>query len=118
VDTAFTGAGSARFCELLRSFESSSKSAPAIGDPSALRDAFRTAESSVKQAVALAPAEIKPDVTRLSSVYSEFLAALDTVNFDFSKMSPATVASLASQGTRDAATRVEAYTRTICKVGG
>jgi hypothetical protein len=95
VDTAFTGADSGQFCALIRSFnDDSSRIAPAANDPLALRDLFRSAEASIKQASAVAPGEIKADVSALSKVYSDFLGALETVDFNLAKLPPSVVCTL------------------------
>lgn len=119
VDTAFTGADSGRFCALISSFDAdSSRIAPALNDPLALRDLFRRSEASVKQAAAVAPGEIKADVGALSKVYSDFLAALETVDFNLAKLPPSVVSTLSAPDTQRASARVSAYTANVCKITG
>jgi hypothetical protein len=119
VDTAFTGADSGKFCALIRSFnDDSGRIAPASNDPLALRDLFRRSATSVKQAVAVAPAELKEDVGSLAKVYADFLAALESVDFNLTKLPPAVVSSLSAPETSRASARISAYTANVCKVTG
>lgn len=119
VDTAFTGADSAKFCTLIRSFnDDSGRIAPAANDPIALRDLFRRSATSVQQAAAVAPPEVKDDVGVLAKVYADFLTALESVDFNLTKLPPAALASLSTPDTMRASARISAYTTNICKVTG
>lgn len=119
VDTAFTGADSGKFCALIRSFnDDSGRIPPASNDPLALRDLFRRSATSVKQAVAVAPAELKEDVGSLAKVYADFLAALESVDFNLTKLPPTVVSSLSAPETTRASARISAYTANVCKITG
>ncbi|HTJ75529.1 MAG TPA: hypothetical protein VL337_09195 [Acidimicrobiales bacterium] len=119
VDTAFTGAGSATFCALIRSFnDDAGRIGPTSNDPLALRDLFRRSANSVKQAAAVAPAEVHDDVAVLAKVYADFLAALEPVDFNLAKLPPAVLATLSAPDTLRASARISAYTTNVCKVTG
>lgn len=119
VDTAFTGQGSTQFCTLLRTLnDNTDQVAPSMTDPNALRQALLKVQTGVRQASSLAPDEIKPDIVLLSSVYTETVAALEQVNFDFTKISPVTLSRLSSPEMQAVATRLQAYSANVCKVTG
>ena len=119
VDTAFTGADSGTFCALIRSFkDDSGRIGPSSSDPLALRDLFRRSATSVKQAVAVAPPEVKDDLGALANAYADFLAALESVDFNLTKLPPAVLSSLSAPETTRAAARMSAYTANVCKVTG
>lgn len=119
VDTAFTGQGSTQFCTLLRALnDNTDRVAPSLTDPNALRQALLNVQIGIRQASSLAPAEIRPDIDLLSGVYADVVAALEQVNFDFTKISPAALSRLSAPEMQTAATRVQAYSANVCKVPG
>ncbi len=116
VDTRFTGEGSAEYCRLARSYqEASSRLAP--GATADLRQLFQNAARDIVQAVGVAPAEIKPDVTLVADGFSALVGALGEVDYDFTRLPPDLIVRFQSQDFVTASTRVGAYSRNVCGIG-
>lgn len=117
VDTKFTGKGSTQFCNLAKTYsDKSGQLVPSISNPAQLRTLFKDLQVAVKEAVDVAPAEIKADVTLLASFYNDFANALDKVNYDFTKLPPDTAAKLQDPKFQAAATRLDAYSKQVCGI--
>jgi hypothetical protein len=115
VDTKFTGKGSAQFCALAKTYgDKSGQLVPSLNNPAQLRTLFKDLQAAVKQAVDVAPSEIKSDVTLLAGFYNDFATALDKVNYDFTKVPPDISRKLQDPQFQAAATRLDAYTKQVC----
>ena len=118
VDTAFTGAGSAEYCKLARTYaDAQGKLNPSNTTPD-LRQLFRDAARDIKAAVAVAPAEIKGDVQIVADGFNALVSALEPVNYDFTRLTPDLIARFMSADFTAASTRVAAYSRNVCGVSG
>jgi hypothetical protein len=115
VDTKFTGKGSAQFCALAKTYgDKSGQLVPSLSNPAQLRTIFKDLQVAVKQAVDVAPSEIKADVTLLANFYNDFAAALEKVNYDFTKVPPDISRKLQDPQFQQATTRLDAYTKQVC----
>jgi len=115
--SSFNGAGSDQFCGLLKSFSEQTKSSTSSAlDPIALRRLISQSQSTAQQAVSLAPSEIKADVTMLSGVYSDVLGAMEKSGLDVTKLDPAVLSRLSSSDVQAAASHVDTYLATVCKI--
>lgn len=118
VDTKFTGTGSTEYCRLARSYsDAQSKLNPTNVSPD-LRQLFQDAARDIRLAVAVAPAEINNDVQVVADGFSALVAALAPVNYDFTRLTPDLIARFMSAEFTAASTRVAAYARNVCGVGG
>lgn len=122
VDTVFTGQGSAAYCGLARNYAGAFDR---LGQPgsstSDLRAYYQAAGVAVQQSVGVAPAEIRPDVQVVADALQALIAALDKINFDLNKIGslpPELIARLMSQQFEDSSTRVAAYAKNVCGIGG
>src|SRR5262245_52615988 len=119
VDTKFTGQGSAEYCKLARTYQEASSKVGQGATPD-LRQLFQDAARDIQAAVAVAPAEIKPDVTLVAQGFAALVTALNNANYDFTKLSPDLILRFQSQDFVAASTRVGAYAKNVCgiNVGG
>ncbi len=118
VDTSFTGQGSAEFCNLARTYTDRSTSLAASATPAQLRTVAGEGQRAIAQAVTVAPAEIKGDVTVLSTAFGTLLSELEKVNYDATKVTPATFAPLQAPAFATSTQRFQAYVRDVCKISG
>jgi hypothetical protein len=116
---AFSGADSARFCEFTRTyydrFATLFAGLGSRSDPVALGRVVEQLTGSIRDAVGVAPGEIKADVQMLAAAASGFVAALRQANFDFAKVPPSAGARLQEPDVKAARDRVDAYVRTVCR---
>jgi FAD/FMN-containing dehydrogenase len=104
---SFTGEGSQEFCDLLRSNVTRlQQAASAIGsDPEQAKQLLRDSAPAVRQAAAVAPAEIKADATVLADGYDRLVATLDQGTPDYSAL-------LQLQASQN----LVVYARDVCKI--
>jgi hypothetical protein len=117
VDTRFTGEGSADFCQFITAFSQSQQGVTPSASPASLETAFRDSLDAIDQAVAVAPAEIKPDVVNISNSFKTVQAAAAEAGFDISKMSQSSLGALQNQNFLDSVTRLQAYLTNVCHTG-
>ena len=118
VDTNFTGQGSAEFCTLARTYNDRFTQIGANATPAQLRTVAREGQTAINQAVNAAPSEIKGDVQVIANAFGGLLTDLETVNYDVTKVTPATFAKLQAPEFATSSQRFQAYMRNVCKVGG
>ena len=115
-DTSFSGQGSGEFCTEARAYSERSGGLDPSATPAKLRADATEGQRAIARAVALAPAEIKPDVEVLSAGFTALLAALAGVNYDVTKVTPGMLAPLQAPEFGRATQRFQAYVRDVCKV--
>ncbi len=118
VDTSFTGQGSAQFCGLARTYNQRFTSVGANPSPAQLRTLATEGQAAISEAVTAAPAEIKRDVEVIANSFKAFLGELEKVNFEVARVPPTALQSLSAPEFQQASTRFQAYTRSVCGVGG
>ncbi len=118
VDTSFTGRNSDQFCALSKTYTDRFTNVGPGSTPDQLRTATQEGRAAINQAAAAAPPEIKPDVQVIANVFTGLFTELVRVNFDISKLSPASLGSLQAPEFQSSTTRFQAYLRTVCGVGG
>ncbi len=116
VNTSFSGANSAQFCALARTYNDRFTSVGPNATPAQLRTVAREGQTAISQAVGAAPAEIKPDVEVLARVFGALLTQLEGVNFDVQKLPPAALAGLSSPEFTTATQRFQAYNKSVCGI--
>lgn len=117
-NTSFTGANSAQFCGLARTYNERFSKVSATPTPAELRAVTREGQTAITQAVNAAPAEIKKDVEVISAAFNGLLAELEKVNFDVTKLPPTAFGTLSTPEFTQATTRFNSYVRTVCGVTG
>ena len=106
------------FCEHALGFnEQNARVGPELPNPQQLRTTFEQAAKTIEDAERVAPAEVKADVEVLASTFRQFVTALEQVNFDFTKLPPAQIATLQSSEVTAAGERLDAYVRQNCRRG-
>jgi hypothetical protein len=118
VDTNFTGQGSAEFCNLARTYNDRFTQIGANATPAQLRTVAREGQTAINQAVNAAPGEIKSDVQVIANAFGGLLTDLEAVNYDVTKVTPATFARLQAPEFATSSQRFQAYMRNVCRVGG
>lgn len=116
VDTRFTGQGSAEFCNEARTYSERSKNVAAPSTPAQVRSVAQEGQAAINQAVNLAPTEIKPDIQVIAAAFGSMLSELEKVNFDVSKVTPATFAKLQEPQFATSTQRFQAYVANVCKL--
>ena len=116
VDTSFTGQNSAQFCSLARTYTERSSSVGSNPSPAQLRTVAQEGQTAITQAVAAAPAEIKPDVEVLARTFGNLITELERVNYDANRLPPGTLQALQAPEFTQATTRFQAYSRSVCGI--
>jgi hypothetical protein len=114
VDTSFTGANSAQFCALAKTYIDRSSNLGAGATSAQLRTASQDARTAITQAAAAAPAEIKNDAQTVSNAFVALFTELERANFDPTKLSPTALAPLQTPELATATTRFQAYLHQVC----
>ena len=117
VDTSFTGANSAQFCALARTYTERFTSVSPNATPAQLRTVAREGQAMITQAVNAAPAEIKSDVEVLARTFTAVISELEKVDFEMTRLPPAALQPLQAPEFQRATTRFQAYGRTVCGTG-
>ena len=86
-DTNFTGANSGPFCDMARKY-GARRDQLTVSNPNQLRAVVTEAEAAIRDAVAVAPAEIKGDVQVVAAASAKFFKSLADANYDFTKVPP------------------------------
>lgn len=118
VDTSFTGANSAQFCALARTFNERFSKVTTNPTPAELRTVSREGQTAINQALGAAPAEIKKDVEVISTGFGGLLTELEKVNFEAARLPPAALNALTAPEFAQSSTRFQAYLRNVCGVTG
>ena len=113
VDTDFTGQDSERFCELLRTYNTRFEGL-GITDPTQLKALATEAEAALREAVALAPAEVKGDVNVVAAASTGFFKVLAQANYDFTRVTPDALAGLQTPEVQASTQRLGAYGQKVC----
>jgi len=114
VNTSFTGANSAQFCALAKTYSDKFANVGTANTPAQLRTISQDARTAISQAAAAAPAEIKADAQVVSTAFVALFTELERANFDITKVSPAAFASVQTPEVATATTRFQAYLKTVC----
>jgi hypothetical protein len=115
VDTSFTGQGSTEYCRLAKTYADASSR---LGEAATadMRRMFRDAARDVKLAVDAAPGEIQSDVRIVADGFGALVDALETVDFDFTRLPPDLIARFLTEEFVTATVRVSQYNIRICRV--
>ncbi len=115
IDTNFTGAGSAEFCDLAKTLNTDISGATG-GSTAQLKADLEKADAAIHRAVDIAPAEIKPDVKVIADSFTTAVTAIAGANYDLTKVPPAALATFQTPEFSNSAARLQAYMTDVCKV--
>jgi hypothetical protein len=107
------------FCDKARSEEAASaKDAAALtsGNPQQLKQLEEKDLSELKGFVASAPSKIRGDVATLAAGQQKLFDALNAANFDYTKISPATITAFDTPAFTQAADNITAYLASTCGI--
>ncbi len=121
--TATTSPGSsganARFCDLFRTYSDRlSGLSRSNTTPAQVRQLAQELGSAIREAVAVAPAEIKADATLVAAAANDYLTALQQAGYDFDKVPPEAAAKFQAPDVAAAFGRLQAYGTTACGTTG
>jgi hypothetical protein len=118
VDTSFTGVNSGPFCGLAKTYNDRFTNVGAASTPAQLRTVAQDGRTAINQALAAAPAELKPDVQILANAFGALFTDLEKVDFDASKLSVAAFTPIQAPEFQTATIRFQAYVKNVCGVAG
>ena len=114
----FSGAGSGRYCQLVATYSDRvSGLSRATSTPAQVRQLSTELGSAIQEAVAVAPAEIKADVSLVAAAATDFLAGLERAGYDLNKVPPESLQKFQAPDVQAATQRVTAYGQTVCGTG-
>ncbi|MFP5317860.1 MAG: hypothetical protein ACLGI2_06135 [Acidimicrobiia bacterium] len=116
VGTTFTGEGSDAFCRQFRAYADSSRRL-AEGGNLDVRTIYSEAARAVSESVAIAPPEIRRDVEVVADAFVALVRELEAVNYEIRRVPSAVVLRFMSEELTTATERVEAYSRSVCRLG-
>lgn len=116
--TTFSGRDSGEFCGLVRTYRDRLSGLTAANTTQAqVRQLATDLDSAIQQAVVVAPAEIKTDVTLVANAAADYLAALQRAGYDFAKMPQDAAAKFQAPDVVAASGRLQDYSRSVCGTG-
>ena len=114
----FSGAGSGQFCQLVATYSDRvSGLSRAASTPAQVRQLSTELGSAIQESVAVAPAEIKSDVTLVAASATDFLAGLERAGYDLNKVPPESLQKFQAPDVQAASQRLTAYARSVCGTG-
>lgn len=114
----FSGAGSGQFCDLVKTYSDRTAGLTrANSTPAQVRQLATELGAAIQQAVSVAPAEIKTDVTLVAAAAKDYLAGLQRVGYDLSRVPPDALQKFQAPDVQAATERLQNYSRTVCGTG-
>jgi hypothetical protein len=115
---SFSGSGSAQFCGLVKTYSDRLSGLSRANSTTAQVRQFATElGSAIQQAVAVAPAEIKADVTIVAAAAADYLAGLQRAGYDFNRIPAESLQKFQAPDVQAATQRLQAYGQTVCGTG-
>lgn len=108
----FSGSRSSKFCDLARSLAQKTEVSPNVD----LRRVYQDFDREAPQLQAAAPSSIRPDIITVIAGLRTLKDALAAVNYDESRLDPATLKLLQDATFEESASRVSAYYQQVCGV--
>jgi hypothetical protein len=120
----FSGKGGAAFCNEVKSFQNdfANSNLATSSSPADLKKNYQQVQDALKKLESSAPNEIKADVKTVADAIGVLTKALDSVNYDVTKLAsdPQAAAKLqsavSSQQFQDASKRLDAYGSQVCGI--
>ncbi len=114
----FSGAGSAQFCALVKTYSDRLGGlSRADSTPAQVRQFATELGSAIQQAVAVAPTEIKADVTLVAAAATDYLAGLQRAGYDLNRVPPEALQKFQAPDVQAATQRLQVYGQTVCGTG-
>ena len=85
-------------------------------NPTSLKTVEQEAAKELPEFEALAPSAIKPDVKTVVTIDEQLIASLAKVNYDVSKLPPATLSSFNSPAVMAANNHIISYLTNVCGI--
>lgn len=115
----FSGSGSSQFCQLANTYRDRVASLGGATTTAAqVRQLVTELSSAIDQAVAVAPPEIKADVTILAAAARDYAAGLRQAGYDIGKVPDSALQKFRAPDAQEASSRLQAYDETVCRKGG
>jgi hypothetical protein len=114
-ETATGGGANASFSDFCGAKAGVTAPNPAEFTSGDIKNTFEGMVANIDKAAKYAPAEIKGDVKVVGTAYKSFVSALASVNYDFSKVDPSKLQSIATPDVQAAAQRISAWVTAHCK---
>lgn len=108
----FSGSPSSKFCDLARSLAQKTVLSPNVD----LRRVYQDFDSEAPQLRAAAPSSIRPDIVAVIAGLRTLKDALAAVNYDETRLDPASLKLLQDTRFEESASRVSAYYQQVCGV--
>jgi hypothetical protein len=114
----FSGSGSGQFCELVMTYSDRvSGLSRATSTPAQVRQLAGELGSAIQQAVAVAPAEIRSDVSLVAAAANDFLAGLQRAGYDMNRLPSESLQRFQAPDVQAATQRLTAYGQSVCGTG-
>ena len=114
----FSGSGSAEFCGLVKTYSDRATGlSRATSTPAQLRQLATELGTAIREAVAVAPAEIKADVSLVAAAATDYLAGLNRAGYDLNRVPPESLQKFQAPDVQAASQRLQVYGQTVCGTG-
>jgi hypothetical protein len=114
----FSGTDSAQFCGLVNTYtDRLTGLSRASSTPAQVRQFATELGPAIQQAVTVAPAEIKTDVTLVAAAATDYLAGLARAGYDPDRLPPDALQKFQAPDVQAASQRLQVYGQTVCGRG-
>jgi len=112
-----SGDSGSSFCNLAHHYGSAFKSNSVVGStPTDLKKLYENIGPALSEAESKAPSAIKGDMQTFVTAFNQVVKALSAVNYDYTKLSPATFAALGTAQVKAASNHIEQYLKQVCNI--
>ena len=112
-----SGDSGSSFCDLARHDESAFSGLSFVGStPADLKKLDQNIGPALSEAESKAPSAIKGDMQTFATAYNNVVKALSDVNYDYTKLSPATIATLGTPQVKAATNHLDQYLKQVCNI--
>ncbi len=115
---AAAGGSGGAVCDLIRTYRQRLEDLDqqGLGDPGRLRQFMASLTSALDQAVQVAPADVRADITLIRNATKDYNAMLSGAGYDVTKLTRGTDNPLLHADVQAASERQDAYARATCGV--
>jgi hypothetical protein len=114
----FSGGGSNEYCGLANTYTGAMSRFFEPGSTGDIRALYQGAAAAARDAVKVAPPEIKADVQVVADTMTALVDALERVNYEIPRLPQSVIARLMAPDFADASGRLSAYARDVCGLPG
>jgi hypothetical protein len=113
-----SGRGSGEFCEMVATYgDRVTGLSRAASTPAQVQQLATELGTAIQQTVAVAPDEIKTDVTLVAAAATDFLAGLQRAGYDLNKLPQESLQKFQAPDVQAASQRLTTYAQTVCGTG-